>query len=118
MGGLTVFQLGPKGTGGRGVSLGCLPHRLQCFPKELRGIKGTTASGGTRERRGRPGYRAHLVCLGDRDWWAPKEKLLWGPVAIQVFRGLLVLLGMGDLALKDPKGLPDPPENPLDLAQL
>ena len=55
----------------------------------------------------------HCVCFR-----APKEKLLWGPVAIQVFRGLLVLLGMGDLALKDPKGLPDPPENPLDLAQV
>lgn len=50
--------------------------------------------------------------MGHLEWWVLKEKLLWGPLAIQAFRGLQVLRGMGDLA---PKGLPDTPEHPLQL---
>ena len=52
----------------------------------------------------------HWVCFR-----ALKEKLLWGPLAIQAFRGLQVLRGMEDLALKAPKGLLDTPEHPLQV---
>lgn len=96
----------------------CQEVQIPGFSTVLRVRKGSPATEGRRVRRGRLDFQARLGFLGGRAWWGPKASLSLAPRVSMEDQANPELLGLEDLDLKAPQGLPGPQGPPLSLVLL